>query len=466
MGARGAVLFSLAAVFANCGGKSSLEGDEHAGNAGSGNPSAAAAGNTGGGNEDNGGAGDGGTAAAEGGADAGGAASGGEHNGGNGDSTSGAPSGGGAQVGGAGGQAGGAGGEGQNAGAGGQSETECGTWRLPITFRDFNGRTATGGHPDFAPGVNSPGVVQGLLQPVLDEDGKPVLVAPSVAAFMHGQDVFSQWFRDIPGMNATVEKELVLWNDGDGNYVNRWGANGERWSSPAAYTNITYGGPGGGGCVSCEPSAQAACYDPCVPLDILDACCAELGDATFDGTPLFFPVDDAPNALRETREQAKLPEEYGWVGWPWESHVADSLGIVAAIETAWAPFPSSTHNFNFTSELKFGLRYDAGVTTTVSVEGDDDIWVFVNGRLAVDLGSWHVPLPGSVTIAGGSVTTSAQLDAMTPPTMVTEMRPAADFGLAPGEMFEVAIFHAERQKEGATFRLSLSGVSDSACLAR
>jgi hypothetical protein len=49
------------------------------------------------------------------------------------------------------------------------------------------------------------------------------------------------------------------------------------------------------------------------------------------------------------------------------------------------------HNFKFTSELKFALVHDAAVTTTIGVQGDDDTWVFVNGRLAVDVGSFHVP---------------------------------------------------------------------------
>jgi len=272
-----------------------------------------------------------------------------------------------------------------------------------------------GGHPDFGPTAPGVGAVMGLVLPDLDEDGKPVLVAENTISFLHGVDAFAQWYRDTPEVNATVAGELVLWNDGDGKYTNRWGANGERWLGQEG-----------------EPPTE------------------------FDGTPLFFPFDDAPNALRDNRFEARLPEQFGW---PWqdEGDVAMAMGLAAPIETAWAPFPTYMHNFNFTSELKFALVHDAAVTTTIGVQGDDDIWVFVNGRLAVDLGSFHVPMPGSVTIAGDSVTTSAQVGMPPASMVVTEEQTAAEFGLVDGEPYEVAIFHAERQKYGATFMLSVSG---------
>jgi cysteine-rich repeat protein len=62
--------------------------------------------------------------------------------------------------------------------------------------------------------------------------------------------------------------------------------------------------------------------------------------------------------------------------------------------------------------------------------------VFVNGELALDLGGWHVPQDGTVAINNQSANT---------------------YGLADGSVYEIVIFHAERQTEGSTFKLTLSG---------
>jgi fibro-slime domain-containing protein len=334
---------------------------------------------------------------------------------------------------------------------------------VPAIFRDFNGRSATSNpHPDFSPGVNSPGAVQNLVNPMLDEEGKPVLRTENVAtAHVHTRADFEKWYRSTPA----IPSQIVLWDkagalgDGSAGYVNRWGANGETWNAPAAYINVVYGGPGGGGCTACAPTANGACFDPCTPWGegSTDACCAENNTTGFDGNPLFFPIDAAPGILTEMREQAKVPEQYGWNGWPWEDEVAETLGVNAPVQTATAPFPSATHNFNFTTEVKYWFKYDAAGSATLDFTGDDDVWVFLNGHLVVDLGAWHVPLNGTLTIDAGTITTSANLNVMTPPTVVRDTGTAADYGLEDGKVYQIAVFHAERQKEGSSFKLTLAG---------
>jgi fibro-slime domain-containing protein len=87
------------------------------------------------------------------------------------------------------------------------------------------------------------------------------------------------------------------------------------------------------------------------------------------------------------------------------------------------------HDFAFTTEIHTRFKYGGGEHFTFT--GDDDLWVFINGKLALDLGGLHPPASATV-----------DLDAS-----------AGALGIVAGNVYPLELFHAERHTEGSTFRV-------------
>ncbi|MFO0666386.1 MAG: fibro-slime domain-containing protein [Polyangiaceae bacterium] len=87
------------------------------------------------------------------------------------------------------------------------------------------------------------------------------------------------------------------------------------------------------------------------------------------------------------------------------------------------------HNFHFTFELHTEFEYRGG--EVFKFRGDDDVWVFLNKKLAIDLGGIK-----------GALDDSIDLDAN-----------AAKLGLTKGQVYALDFFFAERHTTESNFRL-------------
>lgn len=269
-------------------------------------------------------------------------------------------------------------------------EDDCGA-ALPVTLRDFKGSGESGGHIDFeisarniyAEGATEPykgwnDVGCGLVEPTLGADSKPVFYAGAADA----NDGLS-----IPVGAGRQQRKVA----GPGCWT-------ESNPTPTGICNI-------GTCQKWEFAPPTS--------EIQSASTFNQWYNTIAGVNM------------EVQMELPLADDGTGSG----NRVYDSTAFFPLDGQGFGNTPGQTHNYHFTTEAHVLFTYQMGQVFTF--RGDDDLWIFVNGKLALDVGGLHQALEGTIAF-----------DAK-----------AAELGITPGMQYQMDIFHAERQTTESNFRI-------------
>ncbi len=246
--------------------------------------------------------------------------------------------------------------------------------QLSATIRDFKAKSQTGGHKDFESMMGTTNV--GLLSATLGSDGKPV------PASLRGQKISTEYTNSA---NKNIMPASYDSSKGDhkGSLVSGETGNGftsydtfNQWYRDVAGVNVSK-------VISLTLNRQANSN-----RYVFDSAT----DEPYKSLGGFFPING---------------ELYG-------NYANNSAGKMS--------------NFHFTTEVETQFVYEKGKGAVFNFTGDDDVWVFIGGKLVIDLGGVH-----------SKKAQTLELDRLT--------------WLNDGQVYQLKVFHAERHTVESNFRI-------------
>jgi fibro-slime domain-containing protein len=243
---------------------------------------------------------------------------------------------------------------------------------LTGVVRDFHERTAPAGHPDFERRPSAGfGLYCGNVATQLDADGKPVFSGS-------GYKVRAQW--------KDSANRPICWN---------------LFDSSRGDTAGTTGASNSGGIQDNESFNLWYRDDPRVNR-------SKLLEITLNRAPDGSYVFDSDVDAQSAERGGFFPIDHQLFG--------NSGGS------------GPDHNYHFTFELQTEFTYEADGAQVFTFRGDDDVWVYINRELVIDLGGVHSALEQTVDLNR--------------------------LGLEDGEDYELSFFFAERHRTASNFRMT------------
>ncbi len=257
------------------------------------------------------------------------------------------------------------------------------TITVPVTYFDYH---SDGSNPDFNSGTNPAIVLPGMVQTALDKDGLPV----GTTTYLYSWGI-GKWFRAWPQSQLGQGSDFLRPAYSIGNAVG------------LEYVN------GGKALLQVDTVSYDTAYKNAVIQDnlVFTYVAGSAGVYQYQNAN-FFPLDN---------------RGFG----------AD----VPTINFDGTPLnrATNTHNYSFAMHLRKGFKYRAGLT--FNFEGDDDLWVFVDGQLVLDLGGIHGTTQGQLSLDG----------------LATQV------GLVPDDSATLDVFYCERQSVGSDIKITTNLVA-------